>query len=83
MHSAAVEVEVQNIFLSSVEVPAAATIHRGVLRYQLDGCAPVTTTDTRLRFDQLSSGDHTITVAILGLDNRLLTPDATLRLKVP
>ena len=54
-----------------------------MLRYQLDHCPPAVTTETRLRFEQLSRGNHTITVAALGVDNRLLTPYATMHVTIP
>lgn len=82
-HTAAVEVEVQKIWLSPpVPVPQGG-VQQGILRYQLDRCPPVVTTDTRLRFEQLSPGRHTITVVVLGLDERMLTPFATLHIKIP
>ena len=82
-HTAAVEAEVENIWLNPPAAASSSGIQQGVLRYQLDHCPPVVTTDTRLRFEQLSAGVHTITVAVLGFDNRLVTPYARLRLKVP
>lgn len=82
-HTAAVEVEVQRIWLSPpVPVPRGG-VQQGILQYHLDRCPPVVTTDTRLRFEQLSPGDHTITIAVLGLDHRQLTPFATLHVKIP
>lgn len=82
-HTAAVEVEVQKIWLTRpVPVPQGG-VQQGILRYQLDQCPPAVTTDTRLRFEQLSPGSHTITVVVLGLDHRLLTPFATLHVKIP
>ncbi len=80
---AAVEVEVQNTFLDYPQVSQQAGVPEGVLQYQLDSCAPILTTDTRLRFQQLKHGTHTISVSLLGLDNRALAPRAQLELAIP
>lgn len=82
-HIVAVEVEVQNVWLTLPGPVSSAGIVRGILRYQLDDCPPAVTTETRLRFEQLSPGRHTITVVALGIDNRLLTPYATMQVKIP
>lgn len=82
-HAAAVEVEVQNIWLHSPIPASTSGVQQGVLRYQSDDCPPVITTDTRLRFGQLSSGKHTIKVTVLGFNDRQVTPSANLQLKVP
>lgn len=82
-HSAAVEVEVQNVWLTSPAPVSSNGIVQGVLRYQLDSCPPAVTTGTHLRFEQLSRGSHTITVAALGINNRLLTPYVTMHVKIP
>jgi hypothetical protein len=82
-HSAAVEVEVQNVYLSSVNLISRAGIVRGLLQYHVDNCPTVVTTDTRLRFDQLASGKHTITVAVIDFNSRLMTPQVILHAKIP
>jgi len=81
-HTAELEVEVQNIFLNS---PMARTngAQQGMLRYQLDQCPPVLTVDTQLQFAGLASGTHIISVAIVGVGNGLLTPEARLQVKTP
>jgi hypothetical protein len=81
-HEAAVEVEVENIWLRSAPVSDSG-IAQGVLQYQLDQCAPVTTADTRLRFGQLSPGTHTIAVGVLNASNHLITPKAQLPVHIP
>lgn len=81
-HEAAVEVEVENIWLRSTPVSDSG-IAQGVLQYQLDQCAPVTTADTRLRFEQLSPGTHTIAVGVLNASNHLITPKAQLPVHIP
>ena len=53
-----------------------------MLRYQLDRCPPVLTTDTRLQFSGLASGTHNLSVAIVGLGNAVLTSEARLRVKI-
>lgn len=82
-HIAAVEVEVQNVWLTLPAPVSSAGVVQAILRYQLDHCPPAVTTGTGLRFDQLSRGSHTITVVALGIDNRLLTPYATMHVKIP
>jgi len=83
-HSAAVEVEVQNIFLTSVEGgTTTSAVPRGLLQYQVDDCPTVVTTDTRLRFDHLAAGKHAITVSVIGLDNRQITPQVKLQVDIP
>ena len=62
---------------------SSAGIVQGIVRYQLDHCPPAVTPETQLRFEQLSPGSHTITVVALGTDNRLLTPYATMHVKIP
>ena len=81
-HTAGLEVEVQNIFLNS---PVVSTngVQQGMLRYQVDQCPPVLTIDTRLQFSGLAKGTHTISVAVVGIGNALLTPEARLSVKVP
>lgn len=83
LHIAAVEVEVNNIWLHSPDVVPEPGIQLGVLQYQLDHCSPVVTTDTRLRFQDLTAGKHVISVGVLGLNNDLLTPKANLKVTVP
>jgi hypothetical protein len=74
MHSASVEVEVQNVWLHYPDEAAEPDIQVGVLQYRIDHCPAIVTTETRLRFQELPSGHHTITVGLLGMDNRLVTP---------
>ncbi|HKV81421.1 MAG TPA: hypothetical protein VJP02_24955 [Candidatus Sulfotelmatobacter sp.] len=73
-HTAAVEVEVQNIWLHYPDEVVEPGIQVGALQYRIDDCPTIVTTETRLRFEELGSGDHTITVGVLGGDNRLVTP---------
>jgi hypothetical protein len=82
-HIAVVEVEVLNVWLDTPQVVEQPGIQVGVLRYQVDRCPPVVTTATRLQFHQLTPGDHTITVAVTGADDRQITPSAQLKLTVP
>jgi len=83
IHTANVEVEVQNVWLHWVTAVSDAGIPTGVLAYQLDHCAPVVTTETRVRFEQLSKGDHSITVTLLGLDDKPIAPKVRLQLTIP
>lgn len=82
-HIAVVEVEVLNVWLDTPQVVEQPGIEVGVLRYQVDRCPPVVTTATRLQFHQLKPGAHTITVAVIGADDRPITPPALLKLTVP
>jgi hypothetical protein len=81
-HTAGLEVEVQNVFLNSPVVPTNG-VQQGMLRYQVDHCPPILTTDTRLQFSGLASGTHSISVAVVGIGNGLLTPEARLQAKIP
>jgi hypothetical protein len=82
-HAASVEVEVQNIWLNYPNDFAQPGISVGVLQYQLDHCPTILTTDTRLRFQDLPSGSHTISVSLLGTNNRVLAPEAKMTLQIP
>ena len=84
-HAASVEVEVKNVWLHT---PGPSNVYgygvvAGVLRYQLDNDPPVVTSDPRLRFEQLPSGNHVITVVLLGADNRIITGPARLSAQIP
>lgn len=83
-HIAAVEAEVRNVFLDNPAnvVPQTGAVV-GVLRYQLDQCAPVVTIETQLTFQELAAGNHLITVTLIGLDNRALAPTANLQVTIP
>jgi hypothetical protein len=82
IHKAAVEVEVENIWLHAPS-PFPQPIEAGVLRYEVDHCPPILTTDTRLSFDQLSAGDHTITIVVVGAENQPITPSVKLEVTIP
>jgi hypothetical protein len=82
-HVAAVEVEVQNVWLNYPDVFAQPGVRVGVLQYQLDQCPKILTTDTRLQFVDLPPGDHAITVNLLDINNQLLAPAAKMTLTVP
>lgn len=82
-HVAAIEVEVQNVWLNYPDVFAQPGVRVGVLEYQMDQCPKILTTDTRLRFLDLPAGNHTITVSLLDIHNQLLAPEAKMTLDVP
>ena len=82
-HMAAVEVEVQNAWLHYPNPVQQPGIQAAVLQYRLDSCPPILTTDTRLRFAELTSGDHIISVTLLSSDNKPISPTAKLQLNVP
>ena len=79
-HIAAVEVEVKNVFLNDPDIFAQAGVQVAVLEYEVDHCPMIVTTETRIRFRKLTPG---ITVALLGIDNRLLAPRAKLKVRIP
>lgn len=82
-HVAAVEVEVQNVWLNYPDVFVQPGIRVGVLQYEIDRCPKILTTDTRLQFQDLSPGAHSITVSVLGINNELLAPEAKLNVVIP
>jgi hypothetical protein len=82
-HMAAVEVEVGNIWLHDPDLFSQSGLAAGVLDYQIDNCPPIITTDTHIRFADISSGPHTITVRLLGTDNQSLGPKVRLAFRVP
>ena len=45
--------------------------------------APASGQDTRLRFDQLTSGEHTVSLTLLAEDNRPLSPTIRLDVSIP
>ena len=56
---------------------------QGHLHYRLDGGPVIATTATKLSFHELSSGPHSITVALAGNDHSPLGPTQTLTVTVP
>jgi hypothetical protein len=82
-HAAIVEVEVANVFLHESNLLTENGIQVGVLRYVIDHYPAVLTTQTHLIFQEIPSGPHTISVALIAPDNRLLAPEARLELTIP
>lgn len=82
-HQASLEVEVQNAFLHTPNAIPQPGVAEGEIRYQLDRCPGVVTTDTRITFQKVPAGNHEITVELIGRDNRLLAPQAKLDFQVP
>lgn len=82
-HMAAVEVEVQNVWLNYPNPAPQQGIQSAVLEYKLDNCSPILTTDSRLSFERLSSGEHAISVVLVGKDNRAISPPARLQVSIP
>ncbi len=80
---AAVEVEAQHVWLHPPVPPSAYGVVTAILQYRLDSEPPVVTSDTRLRFEQLPSGNHVITVALLGVDHHLISGPAKLSVHIP
>ena len=78
------EVEVENIWLNYPNDYVEPGIQVGVLQYQIDRCPVILTTETRLRFQKLMRGTHTVTVSLVGSNNQwLLAPPARLRFRIP
>lgn len=82
-HEADVEVEVGNVWLTDPSSEELSTIPAAALEFRLDTDPPMVTTASRVRFVDLPSGKHSISVGLLGRDNRLLAPRATLELEIP
>lgn len=82
-HAAAVEVEVQNVWLNYPDPVPQQGIQAAVLEYQLDNCPAILTTETRLSFERLSSGEHAISIVLVGKDNRAISPRARLQVSIP
>jgi hypothetical protein len=82
-HAAAVEVEVQHVWLHAPAPSSAYGVITAVLQYKVDSDPSVVTADPRLRFEQLPSGDHVITVTLLGVDDRPISGTARLSAHIP
>lgn len=82
-HQDSLEVEVQNAFLHPPNAVAQSGVAEGELKYQIDECPAVVTTDTRITLQQIPAGAHTISVALVGWDNRLIVPPVKLPLEIP
>lgn len=82
-HAAAIEVEVENVWLNYPDAYAGSGIRIGVLQYEIDQCPKILTTDTRLRFQDLSPGTHLITISLLDLNQQLLAPEVKLTVVIP
>ncbi len=82
-HVAAIEVEVENVWLNYPDAYAQPGVRIGVLQYQIDDCPKILTTDTRLRFQDLSRGTHRITISLLDLNMQSLAPQVKLTEVIP
>jgi hypothetical protein len=82
-HVAVVEVEAANVFLHESNLVTENGIQVGLLRYRIDHDPAVLTTQTHLIFQEIPSGPHTISVALIAPDHRLLAPEAKLELTIP
>ena len=82
--TATVEVLVRGVKLVDPDsVNAKAATGQGHLHYRLDSVAVIATTATKLSFHDLSSGTHSITVALAANDHSPLGPTQTMSLNVP
>jgi hypothetical protein len=82
-HAAAVEVEVQHVWLHAPAPSSAYGVVTAILQYRVDNNPSVVTPGPRLRFEQLPSGDHVITVTLLGVDDRPISGTARLSAHIP
>ena len=82
-HVAAIEVEVRNSWLNYPDVFEQPGVQIGVLQYQIDQCPPILTSDTRLRFQNLTARHHTIDIGLLDLKGDSLAPRAKLQVSIP
>jgi hypothetical protein len=82
-HAAAVEVEVKDVWLHTPAPSAAYGVVTAILQYKVDNDPSVVTPDPHLRFEQLSSGNHVITVTLLGVDDRPISGTARLSAHIP
>ena len=82
-HVASLEVEAEHVWLHAPASPSEYGVVAAVLRYQLDSNPPVVTSDTRLRFEQLPSGNHVITIVLLGADNHVISGPVRLSAHIP
>jgi hypothetical protein len=82
-HSAVVEVQVLRIWLHSPQALGASSVTTGRLWYRVDQGPVIATTDTQLTFEQLTPGDHSIKVTVVGIDDHPLTPSAKLTVRIP
>jgi hypothetical protein len=83
-YAATVQVNVAGVEMvdpaSAKEKPRAGQAH---LHYQVDNGPVVATTATKLSFHDLSSGQHTIVVMLVGNDHSPLGPKATMNVTIP
>lgn len=57
--------------------------YRGFLQYRLDGSAPVETTQLQHEFGNLSSGEHTVEVALVTSSRAKITEPKKMIVKIP
>jgi hypothetical protein len=82
-HVASVEVEVQHVWLHAPESPGEYGVVSALLQYRVDNNPSVVTSDSRLRFEQLPSGNHVITIVLVGADDRAISGPARLSAQIP
>lgn len=83
-HAASVEVEVKNVWLHSPVPPINQYgVRSALLEYKLDEGPSVVTSDARLKFEQLTPGNHVIAIRLIGIDDRPIGSVAKLSVHVP
>jgi type II secretory pathway pseudopilin PulG len=81
---ATVEVKVAGVqIIDPAAVQEKPQQGQGHLHYQVDGDPIIATTATKLSFHELSSGEHKITVMLVGNDHKPLGPQETLTVAIP
>ncbi len=79
-----VEVKVDGIELvDPAEAGSRSKPGQAHLHYQVDQGPVIVTTATKLSFQDLASGDHTITVNLAGNDHRPVGPQQVLSVRIP
>lgn len=82
--AASVEVEAQNVWLHSPVAPVSQYgVKSAVLEYKLDNDPSVVTPDTRLKFEQLTPGNHVIAIRLIGIDDQPIDGVVKLSVHVP
>ena len=79
---AVVEARVSGVELVEPNSQGSAQ-YQGFLQYRLDGSAPMETTRLKHEFGNLSSGEHTVEVALVTRSRALITQPRKLTVRIP
>jgi len=78
-----VRANVTGVDLVQPNSPGEMAQYRGFLQYRLDGSAPVETTQLQHEFGNLSSGEHTVEVALVTSSRANITEPKKMTIKIP